>query len=336
MNLSTTYMGMELRNPLVASASPLSQTVDGIRRLEDAGAAAVVMFSLFEEQLRHDAAEAETLIQAGTESFAEALSYFPDVSDFQVGPSEYLDILHRASEASTIPIIGSLNGISRAGWVDYARKMQDAGARGIELNVYWIPTDMTLSGADVEQRYLDVLKAVKQAVTVPVAIKLSPFFSAMGHMAGRLDAAGADALVLFNRFYQPDFDLEQMSVLPDLQLSTPHEIRLPLLWIAVLKGRIKASLAATRGVYGATEAVKYLLAGADVVCLTSALLKHGPAHLGVVLRDLECWMESREYESVAQMKGAMSQQAVADPTAFERGNYIKILEKYKAEYTLAG
>lgn len=335
MNLNTTYMGLNLRNPLMASASPLSQTVDGIRRLEEAGAGAVVMFSLFEEQLRQDAMEMDYLLNAGAESFAEALSYFPQGDEFQVGPSEYLDLLHQASSSCTIPIFGSLNGISREGWVDYARKMQDAGARGIELNVYYIPTDIHTTGVEVEQRYLDVLKAVKQAVTVPVAIKLSPFFSAIGNMARRLDEAGADALVLFNRFYQPDFDLEHLSVLPNLQLSTPHEIRLPLLWIAVLKGRVKASLAATRGVYGATEVAKYLLAGADVVCMASALIKHGPKHMGVVLRELEQWMESKEYESVSQMKGAMSHASVADPTAFERANYIKILEKYKAEYTLS-
>lgn len=335
MNLNTTYMGLKLKNPLVPSASPLSQTVDGIKRLEDAGAPAVVMFSLFEEQIREDAAEMDYLLSAGTESFAESLSYFPEVSEFQVGPSEYLDLLHRASTETKIPIIASLNGISREGWVDYARKLQDAGARGIELNVYYIPTDMSTTSADVEQRYVDVLKAVKSAVTVPVAVKLSPFFSSMANMAKRLDDAGANALVLFNRFYQPDFDLNTLSVLPNLNLSTPHEIRLPLLWIAVLRGKLRASLAATRGVQSAAEIAKYLLAGADIVCTASALLRHGPKHLATMLKDLESWMTEKEYESVEQMKGAMSQQSVADPTAFERANYIRILEKYKAEYTLA-
>lgn len=335
MNLNTTYMGLKLKNPLVPSASPLSQTVDGIKRLEDAGAPAVVMFSLFEEQIRQDAAEMDYLLSAGTESFAESLSYFPEVSEFQVGPSEYLELLHRASTETKIPIIASLNGVSREGWVDYARKLQDAGARAIELNVYYIPTDMVTTSADVEQRYVDVLKAVKSAVTVPVAVKLSPFFSSMANMAKRLDDGGADALVLFNRFYQPDFDLDALSVLPNLNLSTPHEIRLPLLWIAVLRGKLRASLAATRGVHSAAEIAKYILAGADIVCTASALIRNGPKYLATMLKDLERWMEEKEYESVEQMKGAMSQQSVADPTAFERANYIRILEKYKAEYTLA-
>ncbi|MCE9616709.1 MAG: dihydroorotate dehydrogenase-like protein [Lentisphaerae bacterium] len=334
MNLTTTYMGLKLKNPLVASASPLSHSVDGIRRLADAGASAVVMFSLFEEQLRQDAAEMDHFLSAGTESFAEALSYFPTVDDYAVGPSEYLDILHKASQQAGIPVIGSLNGVSREGWVDYAKRMQDAGASGIELNVYYIPSDPRTTGADVEQRHLDVLTAVKEAVTLPVAIKLSPFFSSMSHMAQRLDKAGADALVLFNRFYQPDFDLDSMQVMPNLNLSTPHEIRLPLLWIAVLKGQIKASLGASRGVHSALEVAKYVMAGADAVMMASVLLKQGPGYLATILKDFQTWMDQKEYTSVEQMKGSMSQASVADPTAFERANYIKILQKYKAEYTL--
>jgi dihydroorotate dehydrogenase (fumarate) len=310
--------------------------VDAIKRLEDAGAGAVVMFSLFEEQLQHDAAEMDHFLSAGTESYAEALSYFPAMDDFAVGPSQYLDILHEASQAVDIPIMGSLNGISRQGWTDYAKKMEEAGARGLELNVYYIPTDLDMTGTDVEQRYLDVLKAVKETVSLPVAVKLSPFFSAMANFARRLDEAGADALVLFNRFYQPDFDLDKLQVLPNLNLSTPYEIRLPLLWIAVLKGKIKASLAATRGVHSAQEVIKYIMAGADVVTMASVLLKRGADHLGALQKDLLRWMEENEYESVEQMKGSMSQQSVADPTAFERANYIKILEKYKLEYTLEG
>lgn len=335
MNLTTTYMGLKLKNPLVASASPLSHSVDGIRRLADAGASAVVMFSLFEEQLRQDAAEMDHFLSAGTESFAEALSYFPAMDEYAVGPSEYLDILHRASQQVGIPIIGSLNGVSREGWVDYAKRMQEAGANGIELNVYYIPSDPRTTGADVEQRHLDVLTAVKEAVTVPVAIKLSPFFSSMAHMAQRLDQAGADALVLFNRFYQPDFDLDRLQVLPNLNLSTPNEIRLPLLWIAVLKGKIRASLGASRGVHSALEVAKYVMAGADAVMMASVLLKHGAGHLATILKDFEAWMAQNDYDSVEQMKGAMSQSSVADPTAFERANYIKILQKYKAEYTLS-
>ena len=334
MDLKTTYMGLELKNPLVPAASPLSEEVDKIKRMEDAGAAAVVMFSLFEEQLRHDERELNARLTAGTESFAESLSYFPEVDEFRVGPDQYLDLLRRASEAVDIPIIASLNGISSEGWVDYAKQMQEAGARGIELNVFYIPADPALAGADIEKRYLDVLKAVKKAVDVPVAIKLSPFFSAMANMAQRFDEAGADALVLFNRFYQPDFDIEHLRVEPHLNLSTAYEIRLPLLWIAVLYGKVKASLAATRGVEGAEEVIKYVMAGADVVTMASVLLRKGIDHLGVILRDLEQWMEAREYASLEQMKGSMSQKSVADPSAFERANYIKIIEKYKAEYTL--
>jgi dihydroorotate dehydrogenase (fumarate) len=334
MDLSTTYMGLKLNHPVVASASPLSSTVDGIKQLEDAGAAAVVMFSLFEEQIRQENAAFEHLIASGTESFAESLSYFPAVDDYHVGTESYLDILQRAAEATAIPIIASLNGVTDEGWVDYARQMQQAGAQGIELNVYYIPADLSIGGREVEQRYEDVLKAVKAAVTIPVALKLSPFFSAMGEMAKRFDRAGADALVLFNRFYQPDFDLEKLEVQTNLELSTPNEIRLPLLWIAILYGRINASLAATRGVYSATEIVKYLMAGADVVMTTSALLKHGPAYLSTLVDDLKAWMEKHDYVSVAQMKGSMSQKNVADPSAFERANYIKILESYKNPYML--
>jgi len=336
MNLKTTYMGLELKNPIVPSASPLSQSADGIKRMEDAGASAVVMFSLFEEQLRREAVEMENLMNEGAESFAEALSYFPVSEDYSVGPEQYLDIIGEASETCEIPIIGSLNGVSQEGWIEYARKIQDAGAKGIELNVYYLPTNISVSGADVEKRYIDILKGVKQAVTVPVAVKLSPFFSSPGHMAKRLAAEGADGLVLFNRFYQPDFDLERLEVMPNLNLSTPYEIRLPLLWIAVLRGKLNASLAATRGVYSGDEAVKYILAGADVVMMASALLKHGVDRLGTVLTELEAWMERHGYESVEQMKGAMSHESVADPTAYERANYIKILENYKREYTLDG
>jgi dihydroorotate dehydrogenase (fumarate) len=334
MDLSTTYMGLKLNHPVVASASPLSSTVDGIKRLEDAGAAAVVMFSLFEEQIRQENAAFEYLMESGTESFAESLSYFPAVDDYHVGTESYLEILRRASESTAIPIIASLNGVTNEGWVDYARQMQQAGAQGIELNVYYIPADLSLSGRDVEQRYVDVLKAVKAAVTIPVALKLSPFFSAMGEMAKRFDAAGANALVLFNRFYQPDFDLEKLEVRTNLELSTPNEIRLPLLWIAILYGRIDASLAATGGVHSATEIIKYLMAGADVVMTTSALLKNGPGYLSTLVDNLKAWMEKHDYDSVTQLQGSMSQKNVADPTAFERANYIKILESYKNPYLL--
>ena len=332
MDLRTTYMGMELKHPIVASSSPLSGSVANIKRMEDAGAAAVVMFSLFEEQLKHESAALEHLMTAGTESFAESLSYFPEVDDYTVGPDSYLELLRRASEAVDIPIIGSLNGITNTGWIEYAQLMQQAGAKGVELNIYYIPADLTTNGREVEQRYVEIVKAVKAAVTVPVAVKLSPFFSAIGSMAKALDEAGADALVLFNRFYQPDFDLETLEVAPNLHLSTPDEIRLPLLWIAVLYGRLLASLGATRGVHTPVEVVKYLMAGADAVMTTSALLKNGIDYLTILRDGLRTWMEMHHYVSVRQMKGSMSQRNVADPTAFERANYIKTLESYKGDY----
>jgi dihydroorotate dehydrogenase (fumarate) len=325
-------MGMKLKHPIVASSSPLSGNVAGVKRLEDAGASAVVLFSLFEEQLKHESAALEHLMMAGTESFAESLSYLPEIDDYTVGPDTYLDLLRRASEAVNIPVIGSLNGITNSGWIEYAQLMQQAGAKGIELNIYYIPADLTTSGRAVEERYIEIVKAVKASVTIPVAVKLSPFFSAIGSMAKALDDAGADALVLFNRFYQPDFDLEKLDVAPNLNLSTPDEIRLPLLWIAVLYGKLRASLGATRGVHTPIEVVKYLMAGADAVMTTSALLKNGVDYLTTLRNGLQTWMEMNQYQSVAQMKGSMSQQNVADPTAFERANYIKTLESYKSDY----
>ncbi len=332
MDLKTKYMGLQLKNPIVPSASPLSENVDGIKRMAEAGAGAVVMFSLFEEQLKMEQHLETEQLAAGTESFAEALSYFPKVDDYHVGPEQYLDILNKASQAVDIPIIGSLNGISSEGWIDYARKMQDAGAKGIELNIYHIPTDPKLSGAKVEKMYVEVVKAVTKSVTIPVAVKLSPFFSSMANMAKRLKSAGAKALVLFNRFYQPDFDLENLTVAPTLFLSVPGNIRIPLRWIALLHGRVKVSLGATSGVYSAEDVVKYIMAGADVVMATSSLLKNGVGHISKLVADLGAWMEAHEYESIKQMKGIMSHKSVADPTAFERANYIKMLEKFKAEY----
>jgi dihydroorotate dehydrogenase (fumarate) len=328
MDLRTTYMGLPLKHPIVASASPLSEKLDNIKRLEDAGAAAVVMFSLFEEQIKRENAAIEHLITAGTNSFAESLSYFPDFEDYETGPEEYLNLLRQASEAVDIPVIGSLNGITNEGWVDTARKMQEAGASGIELNIYYIPANLYITGREVEQRYLEILKAVKGSVSIPVALKLSPFFSAMGNTARQFDEAGADALVLFNRFYQPDFDLEKLDVKVNLELSTTSEIRLPLLWIAVLYGRINASLAATRGVHSPIEVIKYLMAGADAVMTTSALLKNGIDFLTTLVDGLQSWMEQRQYESVHQMKGSMSQINCLDPGAYERANYIKIIDSY--------
>jgi dihydroorotate dehydrogenase (fumarate) len=328
-DLATTYLGLPLKHPVVASAGPISHTLDGIRQLEDAGAAAIVLFSLFEEQIRRENAATEHLIGAGAESFSEALDYFPAVQDYEVGPQPYLELIRRAREATGVPIIASLNGMTREGWVDFARRIEQAGASALELNVYHIAADLGATGRDVEELYLHVLAEVRAAVRIPIAMKLSPFFSAPGEMAQRLAASGADGLVLFNRFYQPDFDLEKLEVAPTLHLSRPEEIRLPLLWIAILHGRLEASLGASTGVHSGDQVVKYLLAGADAVMTTSALLKHGTRHLETLVSGLRRWMERRGYDSVAQMKGAMSQKNVADPTAFERANYIKTLESFE-------
>lgn len=336
MDLSTRYMGFDLQHPVVASASPLSATLDGVKRLEDGGAAAVVMFSLFEEQLQQEIASAEHLTAVGSDSFAESLSYFPDLQEYHVGPDRYLDLARRAAEAVDIPVIASLNCVTAEGWSDFARLLSETGARGLELNVYYLPADPELSGETIEQRYLDALAVVKAAASVPVALKLSPYFSAMAHMARRFEQAGADGLVLFNRFYQPDFDLDELSVSPDLKLSEATEIRLPLRWIAMLHGRITVPMAATTGVQGPEEVIKYLLAGADAVMTTSALLRNGPAYCHSLVEGLTDWMERRGYESVDDMKGALSQQQVADPTAFARANYIRMLESWKNPYTLSG
>ncbi len=329
IDLSTRYMGLELKNPLVASASPLNTDIGNLRRLEDAGSAAVVLPSLFEEQIEAEAARQEHLTSVVGESFPEALSYFPESAEYRVGPEQYLDLIARAGEAVDIPVIASLNGTTSEGWISYARSIEEAGAKGLELNIYFIPADISMSGAEVEQRYLDIVKAVRATVKIPIAVKLSPYFSAIGHMARSIEAAGADALVLFNRFYQPDIDLAQLKVLPDLKLSTPDEIRLPLLWLAVLSGRMKASLAATTGVASVDEVAKYLLAGADVVMTTSALLRNGVDYMGTLLIGLEDWLDARKFATLDNVRGLMSQRRVSDPLAFERANYIKILQGYE-------
>lgn len=329
MDLTTSYMGLPLKNPIVPSASPLSEKVGTIRAMEDAGASAVVLFSLFEEQIVHEQLELHHFTERGTESYAEALSYFPEQKEYRTGPEEYLEHIHNAKKAVGIPVIASLNGVSVGGWIDFARKIEQAGADGLELNIYYIPTDPASTAVEIEEIYLRDLRTIKESVKIPVAMKLNPFFTAPANMARRLDEAGADALVLFNRFYQPDFDLERLEVVPSLSLSVPQEMRLPLLWIAVLHGRVKASLAATTGVHGAQDALKMLMAGADVAMMASALLREGPGHIATVLRDMTQWMEEHEYESVTQMKGSMSQRSVADPAAFERANYMKILNSWK-------
>jgi dihydroorotate dehydrogenase (fumarate) len=329
MDLTTTYLGLKLKNPIVPSAGPLSHTLDSMKRLEDSGAAAIVMYSLFEEQIVHDSAELNHYLANGTESFAEAITYFPEADDYNLGPEEYVEHLHKTKQALGIPVIGSLNGVSTGGWVKFAKKIEEAGADAIELNVYYIPTEPNLPGTDVEERYLEVLRAVKSTVKIPVAMKLSPFFSSMANMANKLDAAGANGLVLFNRFYQPDIDLETLEVAPNVILSTPQALRLPLRWVAILHGRIKASIAATSGIHTSEDVLKMLMAGADVTMMCSALLKHGPGRIREVLAELNQWMQEHEYESVSQLKGSMSQKSVADPTAFERANYMKALNSYK-------
>ena len=319
-DLSTTYMWLSLRNPLVASASPLSRTVDGVRALVAGGVGAVVLHSLFEEQLLEEAAANEALVEAGTESFAESLSYFPPATG-EGGPRQYLSLLERASAAVDVPVIGSLNGVTPGGWTEYARAMQDAGAAAIELNVYYIPGEPFSSGRDVEQRYVDILERVRSAVTVPVAIKLGPYFSSFGELALRLDAAGVSALVLFNRFLQPEINLDKLTVEPHVGLSVPAESRLARTWIGLLHGRVKASLAATTGVAAPADLAKYLLAGADVVMIASALLRQGPEYASVLLDGLSEWMVRKEFETLQDVRGLLAVPLGIDTAAYERAGY---------------
>jgi dihydroorotate dehydrogenase (fumarate) len=329
MNLSTTYLGLKLKNPIVASASPLSRSMDSMRQLEDAGASAIVMHSLFEEQIEHEAASLDHYKSAGTESFAEALSYFPDTGDYHFAPEEYIELVAKASNKLEIPVIASMNGITPGGWISYAKKIAEAGASALELNVYYIPTDGTMAGAEVENRYSDVLKQVRTAVKIPIAVKLSPFFSSIPNIAQRLVKEGADGLVLFNRFYQPDIDLDELDVKPNIELSTSYANRVPMRWIGILFGKIKASLAATSGVHTAEDVLKLTMAGADVTMMCSALLMHGPDHISKVLKEIERWMQDHEYESIEQMKGSLSHKSIADPSAYERANYMKALNRFK-------
>ncbi len=328
MDLTTTYLGLKLKNPIVPSASPFSHTLDSMKRLEDAGASAVVMYSLFEEQIEHEALALDHYLSSTAESHAEAPDYFPEPAEYNLGPDQYLGLIRHAKQSLEIPVIASLNGVTVGGWIEYAKKMQDAGADALELNIYYIPTHPTMTGQEVEDRYLTVLREVKKAVTIPVAVKLSPFFSSIPNIAARLEKAGADGLVLFNRFYQPDIDIDQLEVVPGVVLSTSDAIRLPLRWIAILRGHLRASLAATSGVHTAADVLKLVMAGADVTMMCSALLKHGPKRVTEVLEDLDRWMQEHEYVSIEQMKGSMSQRAVADPSAFERANYMKALQRY--------
>jgi dihydroorotate dehydrogenase (fumarate) len=329
MNLTTNYMGMILKNPIVASSSPLSHNVDSIRRLEDAGAAAVVMYSLFEEQITFDSFYVDYYLTSGTDSYAESLSYFPEMQGYNVWPDEYMNLISRAKEAVDIPIVGSLNGISSGGWTDYAALMEEAGADAIELNVYYIPTNGDLKGSEVEDIYLDVLRQVKTSVSVPVAIKLNPYFSSTANMAKRLVEQGADGLVLFNRFYQPDIDLETLEVVPRLVLSNSSELRLPLRWLAILYGRVPVDLGVTTGIHTSQDVLKALMAGAKVTMMASELLQNGIRRINIILDEMRHWMEQHEYESVAQMIGSLSHQHCPEPAAFERANYMKVLASYR-------
>jgi len=330
MDLSTDYMGLALRNPLVASASPLSHTVDGVRRLADAGVGAVVLHSLFEEELADEAARNALLVEAGTESFAESRSYFPETAGEEPGPRRYLSLLQRATAAVEIPVIASLNGVTPGGWTGYARAIEDAGAVAIELNIYYLPGDLHISGHEVERRHVELLERVKGAVSLPVAVKLSPYFSSTGEMARQLDAAGANALVLFNRFLQPDIDAELLTVAPGLGLSSPAEARLPRTWIALLHGRLHAALAASTGVEGPDDLAKYLLAGADVVMTTSSLLRHGPGHAAALLDGLSAWMARKGFDTVGELRGKLAVPPGVDVTAHERAGYVAALQAANA------
>ncbi len=334
MDLSTQYLGMTLKNPIVPSASPLSEKIDTIKKMEDSGAAAVVLYSLFEEEIEHEQMELEHHTTYGTEIFPEALTYFPEHENYLTGPDLYLEHIRKAKEAVDIPVIGSLNGTTSGGWLKYAKEMQEAGADALELNIYYLVTDPDVTSEIVERKYVDILQEIKQSVDIPVAVKLGPYFSSLAEFAHRLDLAGVDGLVLFNRFYQPDIDLEALEVIPNVILSSPAEMRLPLRWIAILHDKIKADLAATTGIHTAEDVLKMLMAGANVTMMASALLKNGVNWIETVLTDMQHWMEEHEYDSVKLMQGSMSHKSVANPGNFERANYIKTLQSYRMEGSL--
>ncbi|RCK72014.1 MAG: putative dihydropyrimidine dehydrogenase [NADP+], similar to dihydroorotate dehydrogenase [Anaerolineae bacterium] len=328
VDLATTYLGLKLKNPLVASSSPLSQKVESALALEKAGVAAIIMYSLFEEQILRDSYKIDTDLDRGIESFPEALTYLPDYGQYSIGPETYLRHLRNLKNALSIPVIGSLNGVTDGGWVEYAQKIQDAGADALELNLYNLATDPEVTCADLEAEYLRLVAHVRNSISIPLAVKLSPFFTALPNFAKRLAEAGVNGIVLFNRFYQPDFDLEELEVIPHLVLSNSNEMRLPLRWIAILYKRIAVDFALTSGIHSAEDLIKALMAGAKVGMVTSAFLLHGVDRATQILSDLQAWLIEKEYESVTQMIGSMSQQAVADPAAFERANYMKVLSSY--------
>lgn len=328
MNLKTNYLGKELDSPLVASASPLSQDIDSIKKIEDAGGSAVVIYSLFEEQLKLEQKEMHFHTTQYNELSAEAGSFFPDPSEYKLGPDQYLEHISKAKAAVNIPIIASINGSTIGGWTEFAKKMQEAGADAIELNIYHIPTELDMCSVDVEQSYIDILKSVKAAVNIPVALKLSPFFTNFSNMAKRFDDAGADALVLFNRFYQPDINLDDLVIEPKVTLSNSTNSRVPMRWIAMLKDRVKADLAATSGIHTSQDVIKLVMAGADVTMMCSALLMHGVGHINKVKGELSQWLESHEYESLAQMQGSMSASKIGLSSGYERAQYMKAITNY--------
>lgn len=331
VDLSTTYLGLKLKNPLVAAASPLTGSLDSLLQLEEAGASAAVWPSLFEEQIEHEEMEIARLYDQGTESFAESLSYLPAMADYRVGPGVYLEEMEAAKKRLSIPLIGSLNGASKGGWVRYAKMIQDAGADALELNIYFIPTAPEMSGKDVEDRYLDLVSAVKDSLSIPLAVKMGPYFSGLPRFARRLADAGVAGLVLFNRFLEPDMDLDALRFQPTLQLSTPSELRLPLRWIAILRDHVEISLAATSGVHATADVIKAMLVGADVVAMASVLLQRGPGYLKQLQQELLEWLEEKEYESVEQLKGSMSRIRCSDPSELERANYMKALISYTSK-----
>jgi len=334
-DLSTRYLGLDLRSPIVASASPLTGEIDWLLRLEDAGVGAAVLPSLFEEQIEHESLEVDRFLSTGVDQFLEASGFFPELEDYNTGPERYLAYISEAKHALRVPVIASLNGTTPGGWTAYAHRMEEAGADALELNVYNIAADPRTTAADIERAQVELVESVVQSVSIPVAVKLGPFFSALGNMAWQLVEAGAEGIVCFNRFYQPDIDLDQLEVVPRLVLSTPDELRLTLRWIAILRGSITGSIGATTGIHSAKEVAKVLLAGADVAMMASALLKHGVEHLGLVEHDLQTWMDEKDFTSVSQMRGSMSQQAVKDPSAFERANYMKTLTTYSSTVHIA-
>ena len=327
-DLSTKYLGLNLKSPLLASASPLSESLDNIKRLEDHGLAGVVLPSLFEEQLALESLAVDSDLARGTESFPEAANFFPDLRTYNLGPDGYLELIRHAKEAVKIPVIASLNGVSSGGWLEYARLMEEAGADAIELNIYSIATDPAVSGAEVEQGFIELVRQLKRTLRIPLAVKLSPFFSAPANIGIRLDESRADGIVLFNRFYQPDFDIDQLEVTPSLNLSRPEELLLRLHWTAILFGHVRADLGITGGVHSSRDLLKCIMAGAKVVFMTSALLRNGVQHAAHVLAEANRWLDEHEYASIHQMCGSMSHGSVPDPTAFERGNYMKVLSSY--------